>query len=92
MKRIFDQPGDFEACRAAEDWCKAHGIAVGAMERGRPRGLLFGDCGIAKWHNLSQAHRDSLDGTMTGDMRSGPVVVSINAAAALKWLPEERTE
>jgi hypothetical protein len=80
MKVVFAEAGDFAAVRAAEDWCEKHGLSVGAMERGKPRGLLFGDYAIAKWRNLRQADKDALHGTMTGDMRSGPVTVTVDAA------------
>jgi hypothetical protein len=55
------------------------------MQRGAPRGILRGDAVIAKWRNLSHAERVALDGLMTGDMRHGPVTVTLHddvAAAA----------
>ena len=79
MKIVFDTPGcDFEACREAQEWCKERDIAVGSMERGRPRGLLRGNYAIAKWHNLRPHERSTLNGTMTGNMRSGPVTIELN--------------
>lgn len=74
---VFDQAGDFNAVAAAEAWCAARGLSVGRMERGQPRGLLFGDFDIQKWHNLSAVERRALSGRMTGDMRNGPVVVEV---------------
>ncbi|WP_206078656.1 hypothetical protein [Allomesorhizobium camelthorni] len=47
------------------------------MQRGAPRGILFGLYDIAKWKNLSSADRRALHGVMTGDMRNGPVSVEI---------------
>ncbi|SDR52677.1 hypothetical protein [Paraburkholderia tuberum] len=82
MKIVFDQIVQFEACRAAEAWCGDRGIAVGRMERGQPRGLLRGPYDIAKWHNLSGPERRELDGTMTGDMRHGPVVIELKGEEA----------
>ena len=81
MKVVFKTPGEFAAVRAAEDWCAKHGLSVGAMERGRPRGILFGHYDIQKWHNLRQADKDALHGTMTGDMRNGPVIVMVDEHA-----------
>ncbi len=77
MKVVFNNEGDFKAMYAAEDWCKRYGLSVGSAERGCPRGILFGDIDIAKWHNLRQADKDALHGTMTGDMRNGPVLVTV---------------
>ncbi len=81
MKVVFKDAGTFAAVRAAEDWCAKHGLSVGAMEREKPRGILFGDYAIAKWHNLRQADKDALHGTMTGDMRNGPITVAVDEHA-----------
>lgn len=75
---VFDQPGDFEACRAAEKWCVERGISVGDMQGPAPRGLLVGDFWIAKWRNLNAAEKRALDGRMTGDMRRGPVTIAFD--------------
>lgn len=81
MKKIFEQAGDdFQACYDAERWCEERGIAVGAMEHGQPRGLLLGPYLISKWRNLSGPERRTLDGTMTGDMRHGPVAIELKGA------------
>ena len=77
IRETFNQAGDFAASRAAEAWCEARGISVGRTERGRPRGLLYGDFDISKWHNMSKAEIAALDGLMTGDMRNGPVHIEI---------------
>ncbi len=93
MRVEFKDAGDFAAVRAAEDWCAKYGLAVGAMERGKPRGILFGDYDIAKWHNLRQADKDALHGTMTGDMRNGPVLVVVDEHAVRRaggLLPAEQ--
>ncbi|WP_205999552.1 hypothetical protein [Paraburkholderia sp. Ac-20342] len=81
MKLTFDQTPSFEACRAAEAWCDARGIAVGAVQQGAPRGLLVGYYQIAKWRNLNDAERRELAGTMTGDMRHGPVAIELKGDA-----------
>jgi hypothetical protein len=77
ITETFAQPGTFEAMRAAEAWCAQRGISVGSCERGSPRGLLYGEITIAKWRNLNRRERAELHGEMTGDMRNGPVHVSI---------------
>ena len=78
----FNQIGGFNACIAAEQWCRDHGISVGFMQRGSPRGLLYGDYSIAKWHNLDSKEKADLDGVMTGDMRNGPVKITLYKKAA----------
>lgn len=83
MKKVFDAPGcNFEACYEAEEWCEERGIAVGQMEREKPRGLMHEDCWIAKWSNLSDLERRKLTGRMTGDMRHGPVTVELQGDEA----------
>jgi hypothetical protein len=75
--KTFDQPGDFEAMYAAEAFLAAAGFSVGSTQRGDPRGIMFGDYDIAKWRNLNGREREALHGTMTGNMREGPVTVRI---------------
>lgn len=83
MKRVFDAPGcNFEACHEAEEWCEERGIAVGAMEREKPRGLMHEPCWLGKWSQLSDLVRQKLHGRMTGDMRHGPVTVELKGDEA----------
>ena len=63
--------------RKAEHFLQIAGFSVGRNQRGDPRGILFGDYDIAKWRNLSSQERADCHGQMTGDMREGPVVVTI---------------
>ena len=78
VKVEFNDAGDFAAVRAAEEWCAKYGLSVGPMQRGEPRGILFGDYDIQKWRNLRQADKDALHGMMTGDMRNGPVFLLLS--------------
>jgi hypothetical protein len=80
IRETFTGTFDFEACGKAEAWCKAHGLAVGAMQGKDQRGILLGNFDIAKWHNLNHAHRMALHGVMSGDMRRGPVHVDLKPA------------
>jgi hypothetical protein len=80
MKATFDRSGDFAAMTDAEGWCKFRGISIGRMQRGDPRGLMRGHFEIAKWRNLYEHERLALDGTMTGDMRNGPVTVTLDSS------------
>jgi hypothetical protein len=75
--KVFDEPGDFRANEAAERWLDENGYSVGRMQGSAPRGILRGDFDIQKWRNLSDAERDALHGTMTGDFRDGPITVRI---------------
>lgn len=76
-QELFAITGDFAATRAAEDWCKAHGISVGTMQRGAPRGLLVGDFDISKWRNMNRREIAALHGQLIGDGRNGPVRVQL---------------
>lgn len=81
MKCEFWQPPDapvFTAMRAAEAWCREHGVSCGDPCGSLPRGLLCGEFDIAKWRNLTARERKECHGTMTGDMRNGPIIVSIH--------------
>lgn len=88
MRIHFNQAGTFKAMRAAEAWCHENGISVGQSSATGPRGLLFGKYDwIAKWRNLSVRERNELHGTMTGDMRNGPVVIVLKQDALLAHCP-----
>lgn len=80
MKIVFEGVYTFDAARAAENWCSARGISVGQMQGLSPRGLLFGDYLISKWRGMNKAEISALHGVMDGDMRNGPVTVTIKAA------------
>jgi hypothetical protein len=83
----FRNEGDFAAMRAAEAWCAAHGISVGAAQDQWPRGLFIGSVSISKWRNLSPADRESLHGIMLGSLRHGPVqIVLLDQLPAVQHL------
>ena len=74
----FTDTGDFKASAEAEKWCKDRGLAVGEMQGPAPRGIMLGShYSIQKWRNLSEEDKNCLDGEMTGNMREGPVVVTL---------------
>ena len=78
---VFEDPKDFGAMRAAEQFLEARGFAFGVNERGAPRGVMLGAHRIARWRDLTEREREELDGKMTGDMRRGPVTVALSATA-----------
>lgn len=55
------------------------GFSIGRLQRGDPRGLLYGDFDIAKWRNLSKKDRDGLHGIYQRENRGGPVVITLSA-------------
>jgi len=73
----FNESDDWLAVEAAEQWCEKHGISVGTMQGEAPRGLKRGKHHISKWRNFSNSDMKLLDGTMTGEMRNGPVYIVI---------------
>jgi hypothetical protein len=79
----FEGAETWQAVRSAEAWCEERGVSVGRMDRYDIRGLLLGDFDIAKWHNLTQRERCACHGQMTGEMREGPVTVTLTDPAAI---------
>jgi hypothetical protein len=77
LVKTFKQDGDFEANNAAEEFLRVAGFSVGSMQRGDPRGIMFGDYNISKWQNLREIERQSLHGQMLGRGRTGPIMVEI---------------
>lgn len=80
--KIFTDPGDWAALRAAEAWMASAGFSIGSMQAAEPMGVLRGDYLIAKWRNLSAAERAGLDGVLEGSKRHGPVTVSLYVEVA----------
>jgi hypothetical protein len=81
MKLVFDQKGTWKAKDAAEQWCRDNGVSFGSSCDIGPTGLLRGNYRIAKWRNLTLKERSQLDGTMDGDLREGPVTITLRDKA-----------
>lgn len=78
----FENRGDFAATMKAQDYLIARGFSYGPLTPDEPRGILWGRPRIvAKWRCMSDAHRAFLDGQITGDPKSGPIVITIFARA-----------
>lgn len=84
-ERLFPSlAGDFSANDAAEAFLRERGFSVGSMQRGDPRGIMFGDCDIAKWRNLSASERTALHGVLAyrnGSARGGDAIIRIFCTA-----------
>jgi len=78
ITKIFNNKGTFAAIHAAEEYCKSKGYSVGIMDGDSPIALVHRPMNyIAKWHNLSHADRESVDGVIESeDFRKGPVKVT----------------
>lgn len=88
MRVEFNQKGTWEALRAAEAWCRQNGLSVGQSCAVGPSGLLFGNYAwIAKWRNLTPSERAELHGTLSGDFREGPLVISLKDEAVRTHRP-----
>ena len=77
LVKTFTGLEDFQAMNAAEAFLTRAGFSFGRTQRGNPRGILWGDYDIQKWRNLNHQERADCHGQMTGDMREGPVLVTI---------------
>jgi hypothetical protein len=80
FRRTFDglKGVDFSAYNEAVEFLRQRGFSVGETCRGKPCGVMYGrDWDIAKWCNLTGDEQAQLHGTVTGEMRYGPVRVAI---------------
>ena len=77
MTKVFNETGDFAAFYAASSWLRENGYSFGSMQRENPIGIMKGDWYISKWTNMSSDEIRQLDGRIIGDMRNGPVTVTI---------------
>jgi hypothetical protein len=88
MRVEFHQKGTWAALRAARTWCQQHGLSIGQSCAVGPSGLLFGSYAwIAKWRNLTPKEQAELHGTLSGEFREGPVVVSLKDEAVKQHCP-----
>lgn len=84
LKIVFtNDDGDFSAWTKCEEFLKKFGFSIGSMERGEPRGVMFGDIDISKWRGLSTAERGQLHGTAVG-RRDTDVTLTIVAKTCPK--------
>ncbi|GFM49014.1 hypothetical protein K5D38_04860 [Pseudomonas cichorii] len=82
FKKTFSNPGTFKALWAAQEWLQQNGYSYGSTCREMPIGILKGDYVIAKWKNLTQQEISELDGDLQGDMREGPITVTLKEVPA----------
>ena len=80
MHLTFEGAADFESYNKAKAWLKAHGYSIGPYQTGAPCGILYGAWMVPEWGKMSPKDVAALDGTMRGDLRTGPVYVHIKAA------------
>lgn len=62
---VFKNTGTFTAYWAAEKWCDDNGYSRGSMCAPMPTAIMKGECSIAKWKNLSNKERATVDGIIT---------------------------
>ena len=76
----------WNAYNRAEDWARANGYSVGAMESGSPTALFKGDFAVSKWKNLGPEERRSADGTIeafgSNRFRDSDVIVKLSGNRA----------
>lgn len=82
----FKDEGTFQAGYAAEKWLRDRGFSVGSSQAAAPRAIWHGDCYISKWRGLSAADKRDMHARMDGDMRNGPVSITLLPSAS----PEAR--
>ncbi|MPQ68303.1 MULTISPECIES: hypothetical protein [unclassified Pseudomonas] len=76
--KIFNQDGTFQALYAAQRWLASNGYSYGPSSAMNPIPVLKGDVCIAKWKNLTREEVAALDGQVTGNLRDGPITVTLN--------------
>jgi len=77
----FNNEGTFEAYWAALAWARAKGFEESSMSHPLPTALVKGSFEESdlpeKWKNFKPRHAEMVDGTITGDLREGPVTVKL---------------
>lgn len=76
----FTAIAPFGAWEAAVRLVTRAGFSVGSTCVNCPVGIMHGDWLVAKWRNLSKAEREACHGTISGDRRTGPIMVTLSDA------------
>jgi hypothetical protein len=82
FEKKFEQKGTWAAYDVARQWLKESGYSYGSSSVDGPVGILKGDFCISKWRNMTPKERSQLDGTLSGELREGPVVIRLKVAPA----------
>jgi hypothetical protein len=78
--KTFSEPGTFNALSSAQSWLTDNGYSFGPSSAMKPIPILKGDFVIAKWKNLTKGEIAGLDGKLDGNMREGPMTVTLKSA------------
>lgn len=78
--KTFSETGTFESLYAAQKWLTKNGYSFGASSAMKPIPVLKGDFVIAKWKNLTKSEIAGLDGKLDGNMREGPLTLTLKFA------------
>ena len=78
--KTFSETGTFNALSSAQSWLTNHGYSFGPSSAMKPIPVLKGDFVIAKWKNLTKKEIAMLDGQIDGNLREGPMTVSLKVA------------
>ena len=80
-QETFKVEGTFQSMYAAHSWVKEQGYDYGSSCVGHPTAVMKGDYysyGLPhKMKNFTAKEKRAVHGIITGDMREGPVTVSI---------------
>ncbi len=78
----FDQTGDFEASRAAEQWLRDRNFSFGPSQADGPQAIWHGVCDISKWRNLSILEKAEAHGILESS-RNGTATITLRSNAPM---------
>lgn len=81
VQQEFKAEGDFVSMYLAHAWLKERGYDYGSTSATFPVAVMKGDYNDYdlpwKWKNFTAKQMNMVHGTITGNMRNGPVVVTL---------------
>lgn len=76
QRLVFKEEGTFASYHKAIGWLNDNGYSYGSTSVNCPVGIMLGEYGIQKWHNLDKDDIKALHGVMiSGDFRDGQVEI-----------------
>lgn len=83
---VFESDGsEWSAKLAAEAFIRDRGWSVGPSHRSGIRAVIFGDCAVAKWGNLTDEDRRATDAFLVGHDRNGDLMLVRDLADVTAW-------
>lgn len=89
---VFRDLGDWAALNACREFLAARDFSAGETQVGAPIAVMHGEVKIGKYRTLSPEDLEFIHGRIDGDLRAGPVTVTIRGDAPVAAIEAFRSD